>query len=130
MNIHAELMAYFARNVWRKVWEGIGPTLEAGQTFRKASDICNPWERLEKLDLDNDGIVSVEEIHCALRDTVGLSVDDDEMTLAKFVHSFADTSGDGIVDIADFKIFCSEMPMLYENDKWRLAFPRNGGVEH
>lgn len=129
VNIHAGLMGYFARNVWRKIWEGVGPTLKAEEHYQE-SDGCKPKERLDKLDLNHDGVVSVDEIHCALRDIVGLSVDDNEKSLARFVHSFADTSGDGQVTLLDFEIFCKEMPLLFENDKWRLAFPRGSGIAH
>ena len=122
-NIHAELMGFFARNLWRKIWEATTPE---GQDPMQCDDLesCMPEYRLSVLDRDETGIVHVEEIHAALRDVVGLSVDDSEMSLAKFVHSFADTSGDGRVTLDDFKIFCTEMPVLYENERWRLASPR------
>ena len=122
-NIHAELMGFFARNLWRKIWEATTPE---GKDPMQCDDLesCMPEYRLSVLDRDETGVVRVEEIHAALRDVVGLSVDDSEMSLAKFVHSFADTSGDGRVTLDDFKIFCTEMPVLYENERWRLASPR------
>jgi len=131
-NIHAELMSFFARNMWRKIWEAIGPeaTTKNGSVIYSNDPTelctydCDPSERLERLDLDQDGIVTVDEIHNALRDVVGLSVDPTEKSLAEFVHSFADTTGDGVVTLEDFETFCEEMPAFYESQKWRLAFPK------
>jgi hypothetical protein len=54
---------------------------------------------------------------------LGFSVDDREMSLAEFVHSFADTTGDGQVALRDFELFCDEMKEDYENDeKWRPSY--------
>jgi len=122
VNIHAELMGYFARNLWRKIWEAISPKLSG---LCDPVDECDPEGRLEALDLDEDGVLSVDEIHAALRDVVGLSVDENEKSLAQFVHSFADTSGDGSVTLQDFETFCEEMPQAYKRDEWRLAFARS-----
>ena len=131
VNIHAELMSYFARNVWRKIWDGVGPNLKRKADFY----VDNPetiteisQECLNKLDLDQDGIVSVDDIHIALSKIVGLSVHDSQKSLARFVHSFADINGDGQVALDDFETFCKQLPILYENDKWRLAFPRGDPV--
>jgi hypothetical protein len=122
VNIHAELMSYFAKNLWRKIWDGIAPAISGLCT----TDECNPEGRLALLDLDGDGVISVDEIHAALRDLLGLSVDEtnNEQSLAEFVHSFADTDRDGKVTLEDFEVFCEEMPQTYMRDEWRLAFPR------
>ena len=72
------------------------------------------------LDRDHDGIIGIPEIHAALGDKLGLSVDAKEMSLATFVHSFADVNNDGKVTLRDLELFCKEMPDIYENDKWRL----------
>jgi hypothetical protein len=85
-------MGYFARNLWRKIWEDISPTLNG---LCEPADECDPEGRLEALHLDKDTILSIDEIHAALRDVVGLMVDEREKSLAQFVHSFADTSGNG-----------------------------------
>lgn len=90
LNIRAELMTYFAWNVWCKL-------LAPGQQEH--------IERFEHLDLNQDGVVSVEEIHAALRDTAGLSVHDHEMSLARTVHSYANQNGDGKVTLKDFEQF-------------------------
>lgn len=124
VNIHAELMAYFARNLWRKIWEALSIEL-ADNCGWLDSEECNAKERLASLDLDGDGLVAVEEIQRGLRDLLGYQVDDREMTLARFVHAFADTTGDGSVRLEDFQTFCDEMEELYERDKWRLSFPKN-----
>lgn len=123
VNIHAELFSYFAKNLWRKIWDELSPTLSG---LCEPVDECDAEGRLDALDLDGDGVVGVDEIHAALRDVVGLSVDDNEKSLARFVHSFADTSGDGRVTLQDFEVFCDEMPKAYIRDEWRLAFSRSG----
>jgi hypothetical protein len=121
VNIHAELLSYFARNLWRKIWEAISPTISG---LCSPTEECDPEGRLATLDLDEDGVISIDEIHAALRDVVGLSVDERERSLAQFVHSFADTDGDGKVTAEDFEVFCEEMPQVYKTDEWRLAYPR------
>lgn len=63
---------------------------------------------MDILDLNDDGIVCVEDILAALRDVAGVSVHEDELELAKFVHSFADVSGNGRVTIRDFEAFCTD----------------------
>ena len=132
VNVHAELMGYFARNLWRKLWERIGPSKEANANddSEEEDDLCDqnaecdPEGRLERLDFDHDGEVSVDDIHKALSRVLKLSVDDSEQSLAQFVHSFADSDGSGHITLRDFELFCSEMKNLYEEDKWRLSFPR------
>jgi hypothetical protein len=122
INVHAELMSYFARNLWRKIWDAISPSMSG---FCGPEDECNPEGRLATLDLDEDGVVSIEDIHAALRDVLRLSVDENEQSLAQFVHAYADTDGDGRVTVRDFEAFCEEMPQVYQSDEWRLAFPRS-----
>ena len=121
VNIQAELMTYFARNLWRKLWEAISTEISA---FCDIDKDCNPEARLKVLDTSGDGKVTVPEIQAALRDLLGYSIDQREQSLAEFVHSFADTTGDGTVRLEDFEAFCAEMDETYERDKWRLAFPR------
>lgn len=129
MNIQAELMAYFARNLWRRIWDNLSRTLDAEcDVAVEDNGLCNPEDcnaelRLETLDKNNDGIISVEEIQEALAD-VGLSVDNRELSLAKFVHDFADTTGTGEVTIEDLEVFCDEMGEVTERDMWRFYFKR------
>lgn len=125
VNVHSELMGYFARNMWRKIWEAIAPR-SIDTLCDTLDEPCQPERRLEALDLEANGEISVHDIHAALRDVVGLSVDAEETSLAQFVHSFADADGDGRVTLADFETFCAEMPALYANQEWRLAYPRSG----
>ena len=66
--------------------------------------------RLSVLDHSGDGIVSVEEIHLALRELLRLSTSDENMTLARFVHDYADVTGTGRVSAEDFAHFCSVLP--------------------
>ena len=110
VNIHAELMTYFARNLWRKLWDSISMEFathcETSDTDVKVE--CLIDECLDALDTTGDGTITVEEILVALRDRLGYSVDDRETTLAQFVHSFADMTGDGQVTRKDLKIFCDE----------------------
>jgi hypothetical protein len=113
-------MGYFARNLWRRLWDAISQ--ELSETCDLSED-CNPKGRLAALDISGTGFVTVEEIQMALRDYLGFSVDDREMSLAEFVHSFADTTGDGQVALRDFELFCEEMKEDYENDeKWRPSY--------
>ena len=107
VNIHAELMGYFARKLWRDLWNAISQSLRTEECSLEGS--CGPEERLEMLDQTGNGVVTVEDIQVALRDMLGINVDNNEMALAKFVHSYADTTGDGRVTKNDFKIFCEEM---------------------
>lgn len=127
VNIQAELMSYFARNLWRRIWDNLSQQLDSECDVEDIEDDeseCQPEVRLDTLDTDNDGIVSVEEIQEALESLVGLSVDDRELTLAQFVHDFADTNGSGEVTLDDLKVFCDEMAETRERDKWRLAFKK------
>jgi hypothetical protein len=118
--IHAELMGYFARNLWRRLWDAV--SRELSETCDLSED-CNPEGRLAALDTSGTGTVSVEEIQIALHDYLGYSVDDREMSLAEFVHSFADTTGSGEVALRDFELFCDEMKEDYENDeKWHPSY--------
>ena len=118
INIHAELMGYFARNLWRKIWDQISP--DKAEPCDIDNEECDPEGRLATLDLDEDGVVGVHEIHAALRDVLELSVDESELSLSEFVHTFADTDNDGLVTIKDFQVFCEEMPQVYQTDAWRL----------
>jgi len=120
VNIHAELMGYFARNLWRKLWDATTERIDPAiiHTDEEAR------ERLKILNKSITGVLTVDEIQAALNELLGYSVDDREKTLAEFVHSFADTSGDGTVSLLDMEVFCEEMAELYERDRWRLAFGR------
>ena len=122
-------MGYFARNLWRKIWDDLSAKLANEcdtETTEDGEDAmnCFPEERLETLDQDNDGKVSIEEIQAALEEIVGLSVDNRELSLAKFVHDYADTNGTGEVTLEDMEIFCTEMQEVHERDQWRLAFAK------
>ena len=61
---------------------------------------------------DGTGYVTVEDIQYALKEKLGYSIDKRENTLAKFVHQFADQSGDGRVTKKDFEILCEQMNEL------------------
>jgi hypothetical protein len=124
VNVHAELMGYFAKNLWRRIWDALSREIEEECDIEGDINSCLPEKRLEQLDKNNDGIISVEEIKDALQDLVGLSVDDRELSLAKFVHAFADTNGSGQVTLEDFETFCNEITEVYEQDAWRLAYPK------
>jgi len=128
VNIHAELMGYFARNLWRKIWDNLSNIIGNECAISEGEDVdgCNAEMRMKTLDRDEDGLVSVEEIQKALGDIVGLSIDNRELSLAQFVHSFADTDGSGEVTLNDLQLFCDEMEEVYEADAWRLSFPRAG----
>ena len=142
VNVYAELMSFFSRNLWRKIWEAITPAAIAAEQGTDVKDLdldlssldklcgmqdnCLPEQRLSVLDFDHTGEVSVDDIQKALSDILHLSVDDSgmETTLAEFVHSFADADSDGVVTLGDLNSFCDEIGEIYDNQKWRLAFPR------
>lgn len=105
INIYAELMGFFAGNLWRKIWEAITPQVvaeEIGQDIdefdspldilcgKKPEDVdidckpleeivevdCLPERRLAMLDLEETGTITVDDIHAALADILMLSVDE------------------------------------------------------
>jgi len=120
VNVQAELMGYFARNLWRKLWDAL--SLELAEICDV--DDCNPEGRLETLDSSGNGEVTVEDIQVALRDLLGFSVDDREMSLAEFVHNFVDTTGSGRITMSDCELFCDEIQEDFVRDKWRLSYKR------
>jgi hypothetical protein len=122
VNIQYELLGYFARILWRGVWEGVGRELEAACVEGESCNCDDPRVRLDFLDDDNDGALSVKEIQGALNKMLGLSVHDEELKLARFVHSYADTDCSGSVTIRDFRVFSEEMGEDY-SDTWRQKFP-------
>jgi hypothetical protein len=114
INIQSELLAYFARNLWRKIWDAVTEKLEEECELEE----CNAQARFDVLDEDGDGVVTVDEIQTALRDMLGYSVDDREKSLAEFVHGYADTTGNGKITIKDLEVFCDEMDAAHERDGW------------
>lgn len=130
INIHSELMAFFARGMFRKLWEATGELIPDPEVV--AEDASHPvnMERLEGklrfsvLDREKKGWLSVEDIHVGLRDFLGLSVDDNYKTLAERVHVCADATGNGMVRVEDFEVFCTGMPKeLKLRKRWEDAFP-------
>jgi len=119
-NIHSELMSYFGRNLWRKLWDAISVIIE-DKGMEKG---CHCEFRLGQLDSDGDGTVTVQDLQKGLEELLGYSIDDRETTLAEFVHRFADTTGDGKVRQQDFEQFCHEILETYERDSWRLDHPK------
>ena len=139
INIQTELMGFFARNLWRRLWEATGVRMTDSAAATEASvsssassvdDVLvetpqqEAEDRLSVLDRDGDGIVTVEDIHVGLRDFLGLSVHDEEMTLAESVHSHADVTDSGTVTVDDFEVFCTGLPKEYKTaSKFDEAFP-------
>jgi hypothetical protein len=63
------------------------------------------------LDRDGDGIVTVDDIqHHGLKEYLGVSVHEEEKTLAKCVHSYADVTDSGVVTVDNFEHFCTKFP--------------------
>lgn len=139
VNIQAELMSYFARNLWRRIWDHLSRELDAecdAEPVEKPavecgegeSQGCDPALRLRTLDNDKDGKISVKEMQTALAEFAGLSVDDRELSLAKFVHEYADQTGNGEVTLEDLEVFCEEMTkenVVHERDQWLKAFEKS-----
>ena len=130
INIHSELMAFFARGMFRKLWEATGELIPDPETFAEEASQPVNMERIEGrlrlsvLDRDKKGWLSVDDIHVGLRDFLGLSVDDNYKTLAERVHVCADATGNGQVTVDDFEVFCTGMPKgLKMKPKWQNAFP-------
>jgi len=113
VNINAELMAHFSRNLWQRLWREISREIGETPCALDGGDVpCDAAERLAILDRDGTGYVTVEDIQYALKEKLGYSIDKRENTLAKFVHQFADQSGDGRVTKKDFEILCEQMNEL------------------
>ena len=69
INIHSTLMQFFARGMWRALWEATGELIPDPEVV--AEDLSHPVNmdrlegrlRLSCLDRDNDGFVTVDDIH-------------------------------------------------------------------
>jgi len=124
-NIHSQLMNYFGRNLWRKIWEKSGQSTLTQErfAFEDFDYSSNVKARFDQVDTNGDGIISVDEIHEALHNLLGLSVDSTrkEMSLAKIVHELADIDESGEIDLHDFETFTDELPYIYRRDQWRLG---------
>jgi len=164
INIQSQLMGFFSRNLFRKLWDITGERMAMSSpvaSSRKSSidvtfqasthedadeeddgsgdvgsddgalaSVDESRLRLDVLDRDGDGIVDVSDIHYALEKYLGLSVHGKEQTLAKAVHSHADTTGDGTVTVDDFEVFCTGMPKEYKPiPKWANAFRKPSFAE-
>jgi Ca2+-binding EF-hand superfamily protein len=121
-NIHHLLMAFFARNLWRRMWEGLASEVQLDEACEvdddaieakrlrdeEACDEAIEQGVLQRIDLDGDGVVSVSEIHRSLAKILDLSTDDTQTALAEYVHRFADATGDGVVTLDDLRRFVVE----------------------
>ena len=124
-------MGFFARNLFRKLWDATGERIpDPEEELEEMSHPAPPLEEIESrwrisiLDRNNDGVVSVDDIHCGPRDFLGLSVDSEEKTLAEYIHSYADVAGNGMVTVDDFEYFCTGLPReITPIRKWSNAFP-------
>ena len=132
INIQTELMAFFARNLFRKLWDATGERIqdpeevleEFTQPSNKTLEEVESRLRLDVLDVDGDGCLTVDDIHVALRDILGLTVHEEEKTLAECIHSYADVTDTGTVTVDDFEQFCTGLPReLRLIPKWKDAFP-------
>jgi 2',3'-cyclic-nucleotide 2'-phosphodiesterase (5'-nucleotidase family) len=122
INIQAELMGYFARNLWRKLWTAIAEEISNAHDM----DEGNPVDYLSMLDRTGDGSVTFEELQLALRNMLGVSIDKRETTFAKFIHNYADTTGNGKINLTDIRHFVNELnyddgDTLHASDKVQVA---------
>mmetsp|Transcript_20758 Transcript_20758/g.57367 ORF Transcript_20758/g.57367 Transcript_20758/m.57367 type:complete len:631 (+) Transcript_20758:1259-3151(+) len=140
VNINAELFPYFARTLWRRLWQAITEEISskhaedgdeqnpssvanspsgmtrkssAGDLSKSVTSLASinsdPSEYMSVLDRTGDGTVTVEEIQLALKTMLGVSIDKREKTFAKFIHDYADTTGNGKITITDIRHFCKEL---------------------
>ena len=126
VNIQAELMGYFARTLWRKLWKAISEYVHEHPKL----DENKPGDYIEVVDQSGDGTVTVEELQDALRTMLGVSIDSREQTFAKFIIDYADTTGNGKITKADIIHFMDELNddgELSENDKVRVSKPPSDG---
>lgn len=136
INIQSELMGFFARNLFRKLWKATGKHMSTDDLLDLEEEGASKAETLELesqlrfsvLDQNGDGILSVEDIHVGLRDYLGLSVYEEEMTLAKIIHDYADVTESGHVTVDDFEVFCTgglpnEFRPLKRGNSINKAFP-------
>jgi Ca2+-binding EF-hand superfamily protein len=132
VNIYSELMSYFSRNLWRRIWDAAESEMMEQVSMADGEELCDDEcfaeDRLEVLDKEHSGVISLQDIVIALRDIVGISVDESEDTLAQYVHSFADIDNDGKITVRDLELFCEEIPKIYERDKWRLAYRKEANA--
>lgn len=139
-NIPTELMGYFARRLFKKVWDVTGQmitTIATTETDDSNTSTETETEtetetkldshnddirsllrstpntlkkvhsglRLQLLDRNGDGQITVSELQLALQQILGLSVHPEEMKLAEFIHSYADRTGDGMVRQEDLECY-------------------------
>ena len=124
-------MGFFARGIFRKLWDALEERMDDPlEVLEEASHPPPPLAEVEGrlrhavLDRNGDGRITVDDIHVALRDFLGLRVNDEVKTLAAAIHSCADVTGGGCVTVNDFKVFCTKMPREYRlSRKWSEAFP-------
>jgi len=110
VNINSELMGYFSYNLFRRLWSAISREVtDEGRCPIAGDTECDARERLAILDRSGSGVITVQDISVALREKLGYSMDQREMSLSQFVHNFADMDGDGEVTMKDFEAFCIEM---------------------
>jgi 2',3'-cyclic-nucleotide 2'-phosphodiesterase (5'-nucleotidase family) len=136
INVQTELMGFFSRNLFRKLWDATGELMETdtdasngsdGSTNEVGSEIeMESRLRLSVLDRDGDGLVTVQDIHYGLRQFLGLSVHEEETSLAECIYGYADVTGNGDVTVEDFEFFCTGLPRELRPlpSKWGKVFPK------
>ena len=127
VNIQAELMGYFARTLWRKLWRAIGDHVSEHPKL----DENTPADYIEVVDQSGDGTVTVDELQEALRTMLGISIDKREDTFAKFIIDYADTTGNGKITKDDIMHFMDELNddgELDENDIVRVLIDGSLGA--
>ena len=64
---------------------------------------------MQALDQTGTGSITVGELQIALHKMLGMQIDKREQTLAKFIHDYADVTGNGKVTMADIEHFASAL---------------------
>lgn len=76
--------------------------------------------QIQALDLDGDGIITLDEIQYLLSHVLGVSTDHTETALARYILESADRSGSGVLTIEDVHRFLRDEGRFSQVDDHQL----------
>lgn len=123
VNVQSELMSFFAKTAWLRLWQHMTEELLGEDEEQECTDGNCPLERFTMLDMEGKGFISIADIQHALRGFLKYSIDDRETSLAELIHAHADHDEDGLVTMADVEHYCSEMATSLDGE-WALSYDR------